>query len=236
MSATLNPSFLIRQNFKLADRIRIQQETIRKRDYILIGHMMSVHIEGQRDTSGFSQSKPRWMNSTQATESTKVRDAMQPFSEKQMLLWASLSLDWLSHKKAPPIAISRDQQDLLLPRGLTALPPIPDPRWVPTHSHISCAQKDGCPGCVAPRIPQHLVGCPVVGDRVRDKIKARDGHEFGIFHPVMSISVLLGGEQGGFATIRGAVQNGAHLALLLDESDPENLQGYFCGGGFQLGG
>jgi len=154
-------------------------------------------------------------------------DGSKPFSEAQTILWYSLCLDWLGHKKAPIIAISRDRQDLLLPQGLTPLPDLPDPRWVPAHA-----------GEIAPRIPQLLTGCKVVGDRVTDKITGRDGRVYGVLHPIVELCVMLGGAQGGFGRIRGAVDpsDGTHLALLIEDSDPRAMAAYFVGGRFQLGG
>ena len=145
----------------------------------------------------------------------------------QAKLWASITLDWLTHKNAPVLGISRDQRDLLLPFGMPPLPAIPDPRWQPKKATD-----------VAKRIPQLLCGCPVVGDRVRDKITARDGRVYGVIHPVLELCVMLGGAQGGFARIRGGVDptDGTHLSLLIDDSNPEQLQGYFVGGRFTLGG
>jgi len=210
--------------FTLADRLRIQQDTARDRQYIVIGRLTTIVFEAQRPLSGLSQSRPRYQNSKQATQLT---EAMKPFSERQAVLWQSITLDWLSHKNAPLLAISRDQKDLLLPMGLPPLPPMPDPRWV--------SKK---PTDIAPRIPQKLVGCPVVGDRVRDKITARDGRVYGVLHPITELCVMLGGSQGGFARIKGLVDpsDGTHLSLILDDSNPERMEGYFVGGRFQLGG
>lgn len=233
------PSVIIRNTFKLADRIGIQQDAIRDKKYIVVGRLTSVVFEAQRSISGLSQSRARWNNPRQARD-LKDQPGMHPFSEKQAILWSSITLDWLTHKNAPVLAISRDQQDLLLPAGMTPLPPIPDPRWMPGHAQHMCPKstKAGCKHCVAPRIPQKLVGCPVVGDRVRDMIKARDGHMYGVLHPIKELCVMLGGAQGGFGTIRGSVNgiDGTHLSLLIDDSDPEHLEGFFVGGRFALGG
>lgn len=209
--------------FTLADRLKIQQSASRSKGYIVIGRLTSVVFEAQRSTTGLSQSKPRYQNSHQAH---MVADAMKPFSQKQAELWAGITLDWLSHKNAPVLAVSRDQRDLLLPFGMPPLPDIPDPRWAPKRATDVC-----------PRIPQLLCGCPVVGDRVRDKITARDGHVYGVIHPVTELCIMLGGAQGGFARIRGGVDpsDGTHLSLLIDDSNPEQLEAYFVGGRFQLG-
>jgi hypothetical protein len=216
----------IKPGFTLADRIKIQQSTARDKNYIVIGRLTSVVFEAQRSTAGLSQSRARWNNSKQAKELAD-QPGLHPFSEMQAKLWASITLDLLTHKNAPVIAISRDQRDLLLPFGMTPLPKIPDPRWVAKRATDIC-----------PRIPQRLTGCPVVGDRVRDMIKARDGRMYGVIHPILECCIMLGGSQGGFARIRGGVDptDGTHLSLLIDDSNPEQLEGYFVGGRFQLGG
>jgi hypothetical protein len=219
-------SIVTKPTFTLANRLKIQQDTSRDKNFITIGRLTSVVFEAQRSTSGLSQSGARWNNAKQAT-ALKDQPGLHPFSEMQAKLWASITLDWLTHKNAPLIAISRDQRDLLLPFGMPPLPPIPDPRWQPKKATD-----------VAKRIPQLLVGCPVVGDRVRDKITARDGRVYGVIHPVLELCVMLGGAQGGFARIKGGVDaaDGTHLSLLIDDSNPEELRGYFVGGRFQLGG
>jgi hypothetical protein len=222
------PAIITRPTFTLADRIKTQLETIRERRYIIIGRLSCVHYEGQRDLKGFSQARPRYFNRAQEKEISTNCPKMAPFSLEQLILWSSLTLDWLSHKNAPVLAISHDRQDLLFPFGLTPLPAIPDPRWMPKSAND-----------IAPRIPQLLTGCPVVGDRVRDKITARDGRVYGILHPIVELSVVLGaGFQGGFGRIRGGVDraDGTHLALLLDDSNPDAVMGYFVGGKFQFGG
>ena len=219
-------SVIVKPVFTLADRIKIQQETMRLKNYIVIGRLTSVVFEAQRSMNGFSQSRARWNNPNQAKQLAD-QPGLHPFSEAQVKLWASITLDWLTHKNAPVIAVSRDQRDLLLPFGMTPLPAIPDPRWVAK----SATDK-------VPRIPQKLTGCPVVGDRVRDMIKARDGHVFGVIHPILEMCVMLGGSQGGFARIRGGVEpsDGTHLSMLIDDSNPEQFEGFFVGGRFQLGG
>lgn len=232
-------AIITKPTFTLANRLKIQQETVRAANYIHIGRLTSIVFEAQRPTAGLSQSRARWNNPRQATE-LRYQPGLHPFSEMQAKLWASITLDWLTHKNAPILAVSRDQRDLLLPKGLTPLPPIPDPRWVPRHAPQACpvSKKHGCSGCVATRIPQRLTGCPVVGDRVRDKITSREGRVYGVLHPIVEMCVLLGGQQGGFARIRGGVDpaDGTHLSLLIDDSNPDNLEGFFVGGRFQLGG
>jgi len=228
-AAVITPSI-----FRLADRIRVQRDTVRDRRYTQIGKLTAIVFEAQRPISGYSQSRARWWNSRQAKE-LKDQPGMHPFSEEQAKLWASITLDWLNQKNAPMIGISRDQVDLLLPAGLNPLPDIPDPRWMPKHARNACFRgKDGCSECVPPRIPQLLTGCPVVGDRVRDMIRSRQGRCWGVLHPITELCVMLGGAQGGFGVIRGGVgRDGTHLSLLIN---PEQTEGYFVGGRFILGG
>jgi hypothetical protein len=238
------PVLVVQPSWKLADRMKIQDECIRERRYTIIGRLTSVLFEGQRKMKGFSQARPRWMNAEQSKlknwPSAESRDAMAPFSKEQLILWSSVTLDWLTNKNAPQIAISNDRQDLLLPFGLTPLPPIPDPRWAPKHAPPPACpnHKNGCADCVAPRIPQRLTGCPVVGDRVRDMLKDRTGKVYGILHPIMQLQLMLGGPQGGFGRISGGVDpaTATHLALVIDDSDPEHMRAYFVGGKFQFGG
>lgn len=216
---------LTRPTFTLADRLKIQQETVRNKKYIVIGRLTSVVFEAQRDTRGLSGSRPRWHNREQIG---RTPEALAPFSEKQTVLWSSISLDWLTHKNAPAIAVSMDRQDLLLPFGMTPLPPIPDPRWTPSHALQACPRsKQGCQECVAPRLPQLLTGCPVVGDRVRDMIRSREGRIYGVLHPILEMCVMLAGANGTFARIRGGVNpaDRSHLAMLIDDSNPDQLEG-----------
>src|SRR5271163_585524 len=199
------PSLICRSPFALADRLKIQQETVRNKQMLIVGRLTGVVFEGQRSTKGLSQSKARYHNPYQAKHTS---DALKPFSERQAELWSSITLDWLTHRNAPILAVSRDHQDLLLPRGLSRLPDIPDPRWQPKHAQQACPNhKDGCSGCVAPRIPQLLTGCPVVGDRVRDKITSREGRVYGVIHPITELAILVGGGSGNFARIRGGVDS-----------------------------
>lgn len=222
-------TLITKPTFTLIERLRIQQQRIREKDYIPIGRLTAVLFEAQRDISGFSQSRPRYVNAMPGT----LPDALKPFSEKQNVLWQSTTLDWLDYKRSPLIAQSRDHKDLLLPHGLTPLPDIPDPRWVPAHALSVCPRgKDGCSRCVAPRIPQRLTGCPIVGDRVRDKITSRNGHVFGVLHPVIDLCVMVNGPDGfaHFTHIRGRVDqaDGTHMALLIDDE----MHGFFVGGTF----
>jgi hypothetical protein len=237
------PAIFDRPTFTLADRLKIQAQRIREKDYIIIGRVTAIHWEAQRNISGFSQSRPRYGHPDQPKlladavakrlMTQRQADAVKPFSEKQNVLWQSTTLDWLDGKRGPILARSRDQKDLLLPQGLTPLPDIPDPRWVPKHSDSVCPSGPrGCSGCIAPRIPQKLVGCPIVGDRVEDKITARNGHVFGILHPILELSVVAFGPDGlgHFLRIRGAVDqiDQTHPALLIDDE----MRGFLVGGTF----
>jgi hypothetical protein len=197
--------------------------------------------EAQRSLSkvNFSQSRPRYQNAAQAKPNA-IPESMKPFSQAQALLFPSITLDWLSHAKGPIIAISRDRRDLLLPYGMAPLPDIPDPRWVPQHAQQACPNsKKGCAGCIPPRIPQRLTGCPVVGDRVTDKLTDRRGGRcYGVLHPITQMCLSLMGPKSGLVRIRGGVDplDGTHMAMLIDDSNPEQMQAYFVGGRFQFGG
>lgn len=230
-AAQVAPSVVANPSFTVANRIKIQQETIRAKNYIPIGRLLSVLFEGPRDISGLSQSRPRYQNARQAAH---ISDAMKPFSEMQAKLFASISLDFLTYKQGPLIAISRDKKDLLLPHGLGELPRIPDPHWTPDHAFAACPNSNaGCSGCVAPRIAQRLTGCPIVGDRVRDKVTARDGRVYGVIHPVNQLMLFLLQGQGHFFKIGGYPDtDGSHLTLMIDDE----MNGYFVGGRFQFGG
>ncbi|HKM99451.1 MAG TPA: hypothetical protein VJX23_02960 [Candidatus Binataceae bacterium] len=219
----MSAAVLTRPTFTLADRLRIQQEHCTDKNYIMIGRLTTVVFEAQRSIAGLSQSRKRFLTPDQYKHTS---DAMAPFSEKQTVLWASITLDWLTHKNAPILAVSRDRRDLLLPHGLTPLPAIPDPRWVPTNANEIC-----------PRIPQLLTGCPVVGDRVTDKISTRMGRAYGVLHPITELCVMLMGSGGTFGRITGHVDpaDGTHLALLIDDSNPQQMSAYFVGGRFQFG-
>jgi hypothetical protein len=230
------PAVLSPQTFTLADRLKFQQDACRDKAYIIIGRLTTVVWEAQRRLGDFSQSRPRYMNAAQAKGTP---DAWKPMSQRQLELYNSITLDWLTHKDAPIIALSRDQKDLLLPRGLTPLPPIPDPRWMPKHAQHACPNsKKGCKGCIAPRIPQLLTGCPVVGDRVQHQITDRAGRVYGVLCPITELCVVVGsGQNSGFGRIRGGVDSdGTHLSLLIDDSNPLHMQAYFVGGRFTFGG
>lgn len=237
------PAILAGNNFRLADRIKIQCATIRQRDYIVFGRLTAIHWAAPRDTTGLSESRPRYTSDIQAAaiEDAVARrmltahqaDALKPWSEKQNVLWQSTTLDWLDAKRGPIVARSKDHRDWLLPQGMTPLPDIPDPRFVPTHSHALCSKgASGCPGCIAPRIPQLLVGCPLVGDRVQHKISSRDGYTMGILHPVLELSVVAWAPDGSghFVKLRGGEDNVDHSmpALLMDDQN----SAFFVGGIF----
>jgi hypothetical protein len=225
------PAVISKPTFTVAQRIVVQQEAIREKNYNVLGRLLSVVFEGPRNIAGLSQSRPRYANANQAAN---MSDPTKPFSEMQAKLFASITLDFLSWHNAPAIALSRDKKDLLLPQGLGELPAIPDPRWTADHAFAACPNsKDGCKGCLAPRIPQLLTGCPVVGDRVQNKITARDGHTYGVISPVNQLILFMLSGQGHFFQIKGhADSDGSHLTLLIDD----DMRGYFVGGRFSFGG
>ena len=215
------------RSFKVAERMRIQEEMIARRDYTVIGKLTAVLFEGNRSIRGLSQAKPRYYNDEQRKQLAGTN--MAPFSLDQLLLWSSLCLDWLTNKNSPILAISRDKQDLLLPYGLTPLPPLPDPRWQPK-----------CASDIAPRIPQLLTGCPVFGDRVREKITETGGETrgrvWGLIQPVVELSVMLSGVENCFCKISGdTALDGTKPALLINDENPEHMRAHFIGK-FRFGG
>lgn len=218
---TAAPAIITKPTFTLTDRIRIQQERIQNRDYTRIGLLTCVVWEAQRSTAGSSQSNP----------------IPGVFSKWQRKTWCSMTLDWLSHKNAPILAISRDRNDLLIPFKLPPLPDIPDPRWT---GHKTAPAADS-KGDTIPRIAQLLAGCPVVGDRACGTIKDRiSGKTFLIFQPLTELQVMCGGgKESGFGRIRCATDpaDRTHSALLVNiEPDSEGrLEAYFVGGSFHAG-
>lgn len=237
------PAIITGDTFRLQDRIKVQCETIRQRDYIVFGRVTAIHWAAHRDTTGLSQSRPRYSNAGQAAAiedavsrkliSAQQADALKPFSEVQNILWQSTTIDWLDAKRGPIIARSKDRRDWLLPQGLTPLPAIPDPRFVSTHSAVNCPKgAGGCTGCMAPRIPQLYTDCPIVGSRVQHKITARNGYVMGVLHPVLELSVVAWAPdgQGHFLKLRGGEDNvdRSMPALLIDDQD----RGFFVGGIF----
>jgi hypothetical protein len=235
------PAIIIGDSFRLADRIKIQCDRIRQKDYIVFGRITAIHWEDQRNISGLSQSRPRYTNPNQSKFiadavakgliSEHTADAIKPFSEKQNMLWQSTTMDWLDQKRGPLIARSRDQRDWLLPQGLSPLPPIPDPRFVPTHARSLCRNgKDGCNGCSPPRIPQLLVGCPIVGDRVRHRITSHNGYTMGVIRKLLELSVVAWAPDGTghFLRLRGSEDNvdRSRPALLIDDEN----RGFLVGG------
>ena len=103
--AATAPAIFTANAFRLVDRIKIQCEKIRKRDYIVFGRLTAVHWAAPRDTTGLSQSRPRYTNSAQVQAiddaiakrllTPHQADALKPFSEMQNILWQSCTLDWL---------------------------------------------------------------------------------------------------------------------------------------------
>src|SRR5580698_3613723 len=90
-------ALITKPTFTLADRLKVQQELIRTRQYIVMGRLTAILFEGQRSTKGFSQSRPRYANTDQQKILAMTHsEALAPFSEKQAVLYQSISLDWLN--------------------------------------------------------------------------------------------------------------------------------------------
>lgn len=225
MATAVAPTVIVPQTFTLTDKLRIQQERIRNREYQTFAVLTTIVLERQLDTKGLSQSQPRWGNAEQARMASRgdLRQ-MAPFSEKQATLWFNLTLEWLSHRNGPKLAISRDKNDLLLPHGLTPLPRIPDPLWTPKN-----------PGEIAPRVEQKLESRAC--GRIRDRIS---GKWFLVFQPLTELCVMCGGAREGFGRIRCITDPATKLhASLLVNPDPMDREGhleaYFASGAFQAG-
>lgn len=230
-SATATPnqsaSIITSSPFTLTDRLRIQQDYIRRGDYTKIGKLTCVVWEGQKDTRGLSQDRELG------------RGMLAGFGLFKRKLWSGCSLDWLNHTHAPILAVSRDRNDLLLPFKMDALPDIPDPRW----KGFSVAPAANCKKPDIPRIPQLFAGCPVVGDRACGKIKDRiSGKTYLIFQPLLELQVMCGprgGKESGFGRIRWITCPATHLhGALLVEMHPDSdgkYEAYFVGGSFIAG-
>jgi hypothetical protein len=213
------------QMFRLADKLRIQQERIRNREYQNFAILTTIVIERQLPTAGISQSRPRWQSLEQEKifSQGKQSGVMAPFSEWQAATWVNLTLDWLTHRNGPKIAISRDKNDLLLPQGLTPLPSIPDPLWIPKKA-----------GDIAPRIEQKIES------RACGRIRDSRGKWFLVIQPLTELCVMVGSQdikKGGFGKIKCITDPATHLkAALLVNPDPMdregNLEAYFASGAF----
>lgn len=214
------PALIIPNAFTLTDRLKIQQERIRKNEYRKIGRLTCIVWEGQRSTKGFSQE----------------HGTADVFGKWQRRAWSSCTLDWLGHANAPIVAISNDRHDLLLPFRLPALPDIPDPDW--NGFAIAPGPREKAK---TPRIPQLFANCPKVGDRACGRIQDRvSGKWFLIFRPLSELQVMCGGgKESGFGRIRCVTDpvEHTHSALLVNQ-EPDSAgtyEAYFVGGSFVAG-
>jgi hypothetical protein len=218
-------SIITSSPFTLTDRLRIQQDYIRRGEYTKIGKLTSVVWEGQRSTVGMSQSRDLGIGNNTG------------FGKWKRKTWASCTLDWLHHANAPILAVSRDRNDLLLPFKMNALPDIPDPRW----NGFQTAPAADCKKPQIPRIPQLFAGCPAVGDRACGQIKDRiSGKTYLIFQPLLELQVMCGkGQESGFGRISWMTCPSTHLhGALLVEIHPDRdgkYEAYFVGGSFIAG-
>jgi hypothetical protein len=219
--STVAPAIITKSAITLTDRIKIQQQRIRDREYTRIGKLTCVVWEGQRSTAGASQSG----------------ELSGAFSKWQRKTWCAITLDWLTHLNAPVLAISKDRNDLLIPFKLPPLPDIPDPRW----NGPKVAAPADCKDPKIPRIRQLLAGCPVVGDRACGTIKDRvSGKTFLIFQPLTELQVMCGGgKESGFGRIRCTTDPSDHThSALLVNVEPDSagcMEAYFVGGAFHAG-
>lgn len=230
MSTAAN--IITRPTFTLADRMRIQRERIAAKEYKNIGFLTTVVQERQMSTRGLSQSRSvdRCSNPTEVGKLLStggIDPGMLPLSPWQMKAWALLTLDWLHHNKAPLLSISHDRNDLLLPYGLTPLPDIPDPAFVPGPVLVGKTNE-------VPRIPQLLE------DRACGQIKERSGRRWLVFQPLTELCVTIGkGRDSGFGRIKCMTDpaDRTHACLLVDPvpDDKGNYPAHFVGGSFHAG-
>lgn len=211
---------ITRPTFTLCDRLQIQRDRVRDRQYRKIGMLTTIVIERQLSTKGMSQSKPRFSSPNGAKYCPA---GMEPFSAWQAAAWVNLTLEWLHHRNGSLLAISADKNDLLLPMGLAALPPIPDPLWIPKKA-----------GDVAPRIKQKIE------DRACGRIKETNGRMWLVIQPLTELCLAIGaGKDSGFGRIRCVTDpaDHTHSALLVDpEQDRDGrMEAHFVGGSFQAG-
>src|SRR6266478_4405993 len=103
------PAIITRNTFTLTDKLKIQQQRIRDKQYVRVGPLTTIVIERQLPTAGISQSKPRWQNREQEKIFNRDKNFAAPFSQWQMENWVLLTLDWLTHTKAPQLAVSADR-------------------------------------------------------------------------------------------------------------------------------
>lgn len=218
-----------KSHWTLTGRLKIQQERIRDRQYQKIARLTTIVMEKQMSTRGISQARrfDRCSNPTEVKRqfaAGQLSEQMLPLDSWQSMAWVNMTLDWLGHRDAPLLAISLDRNDLLLPNGLTPLPNIPDPTFVPK----AAAE-------IAPRIPQKLEDRAC--GRIRDRIS---GKTYLIFQPLTELQVMCGGgKESGFGRIRCVTDpaDGTHAALLINQ-EPDNegrMEAYFVGGSFLAG-
>ena len=225
MATAASPAIITKGSFTLTDWIKIQQDFIRQGAYTKIGKLTCIVWEGQRSSVGMSQSRDIGSGN------------LAGFGQWKRKTWASCTLDWLNHRNAPILAVSRDRNDLLLPFRLNRLPDIPDPRW----NGFTTAPTADCTKPEVPRIPQLFAGCPVVGDRACGQIKDRvSGKTYLIFQPLLELQVLCGrGKDSGFGRISCMTDPATRLhAALLVNCEPDNegsYEAYFVGGSFHAG-
>jgi hypothetical protein len=223
--ATAAPSIVTKGSFTLTDRLKIQQDFIRRGEYTKIGKLTCIVWEGQRSSVGMSQSRDLGSG------------AFSGFGQWKRKTWASCTLDWLNHHNAPILAVSRDRNDLLLPFRMNKLPDIPDPRW----KGFTKAPGADCTNPEVPRIPQLFAGCPVVGDRACGQIKDRiSGKTYLIFQPLLELQVLCGrGKDSGFGRIScmtdPATRLHAALLVMIEPDSEGSYEAYFVGGSFHAG-
>jgi len=136
----------------------------------------------------------------------------------------SVSLDW--YGTGPQVALSKDQQDLLV-LGPAAKPPsVPDPKWLPPRDWFVSKAEGGLGRAAAPKPPR-------IEQRLRDRaagvVRAKDGRRFVLFQPVTQVHTILPkiDRGGGLCLLNCREMAGRHTALLYD---PKSGEAFFLFG------
>lgn len=130
----------------------------------------------------------------------------------------SVSLDW--YGTGPQVALSKDQQDLLVLGPMAKPPDIPDPNWLPPRDWFVPKSEGGLghsKGPKSPRIEQRL------RDRAAGMLTAKDGRRFVLFQPIHQAHIILPkiDRGGGLCLLNCRELAGRHTALLYNAKSGE---------------
>lgn len=131
-----------------------------------------------------------------------------------------LLLPWIDYyqrtpkDKGPILALSLDDQSLLLPWGVKPFPDVPDPLWTP-----GCTSPDGVKHRKCPMIPQDMA------ERAESRIEREDG-TWVLFQPVTEIWYRVT-ETIAMGVIRCREFCGTHTCLAINA---DTCEAFFYGG------